>query len=337
MSKNKVKVKFLDDKPGDDDSDTEGEGEVPGERKPYKTQPIEIGWVDMDESGNVIHPEEGVGNVYFKNITWDPGYCIGVFGARGSGKSFFLRWWLWLVVTYYPIVYVFTNTKMNCYWKGYINEHFIFQGYREDKLLAILKDQRKRVDAWREGCPINPYCLIIWDDCLPKDLQYDPLFQEIFFNGRHYHIGNIMNSQYFFRIPKGYRGNLDWVVSMKQNQSAQLEAFFQEMSYAGKGFDKFNEFLAMFVSATRNNQVIIFDVRDQTKDPIDKIYTATAEDPGIFWVGDELYWSKNRKQLEDIKSGKMKERIDRKVPWEKLGIVNVWEQGLAASNVKKKK
>lgn len=322
---------------GDLEGDIE-EGGVAGSELAYKPTPLDIGWCQPLEDGEGYElTRPGVGSVFFKNITWDPGYCIGCFGARGSGKSYFLRYWLWLICTYYPVVYVFTETKMNCFWAGYINDHFIFQGYREDKLLKILEHQKARVRAFRDGAMINPYCLIIWDDCLPKDLEYDPLFKQIFFNGRHYCIGNFMNTQYFYAIPKKYRGNLDWVVSMKQNQSAQMEGFFQEMSYAGKGFDKFNQFLAMFTECTQENQVIVFDVRDQTKLPIEKIYLAKAEDPGIFWVGDEIYWSKNQKQLQEIMSGKMKEKLERKVDWSKFGIVNIWESGLQASNTVQKK
>lgn len=295
----------------------EGQNLGEDEAQHYEAKPMEPTFLPNGQA--YFDPEEG-------NPTWDPGYTVGVFGARGTGKSFWSRWFMWVVSWAYPVVYVFTETKMNCFWKAYINEEFIFEGYQEDKLYAIMKDQMQKVDAFLNGANINPYCLIVWDDCLPNDIQYDPLFRQIFFNGRHYRIGNLMCTQYFYAIPKKYRGNLDWVVTLKQNQRAQIEGFFEEMSYAGKGKDNFNNFNKMFVEATRDNNVIVFDVRDQSKLPTEKIYTMKAEDPGIFWMGSALYWSNNIKGLQEIMSGKALEKTKRQVPWKSYGMIDVWDK-----------
>jgi hypothetical protein len=258
---------------------------------------------------------------YFSYPWWDPGYTIGVFGSRGTGKSFIARWLAAIMCWAYPTIYIFTETTMNGYWASMANPQFIYHGYQENMLLSILKLQEKKVKAWRDGkFKGNPYALIIWDDCVPDDMMYDPLFRQIFFNGRHYCIGNWFISQYFFAVPKRYRGNLDWVFSLHQEQRAQVEAFFEEMSYAGKGFHGFNRFKQVFDNATMDRNFILFDIRDKEKPSKDRIYTGVAEDPGIFWMGSDLYWSKNIPHLRKIMSGEAREVAEKTLNYEDFGL-----------------
>jgi hypothetical protein len=276
-------------------------------------------------------------NVKFDNKTgqtewidpvWDPRFTIGIFGSRGTGKSFLARWLCSMIYHFYPEVYVFTETKMNCYWAQMMNPQFIFEGYNRTVLSKILKNQENKVRLWREGkYKGNPLCLIIWDDCLPEDMNYDSdgCFKQIYFNGRHYFIGNIMNSQYFFKIPKRYRQNIDFVFSMMQESENQLTAFYNDFCYTGKGNEEafgsrslMNSFLRMFAKATADKGFILFSQRDKSVPNSERIYCGKAEDPGIFWMGSALYWSKNTKHLEKIKSGKAREEADMDLDEEKF-------------------
>jgi len=232
-----------------------------------------------------------------------------------------LRWMLGNFYRYYPLVYIFTETKMNCFWEQMANPKQIIQVYQPHKVKQILDFQTKRVKAAREGkFKANINVLIIWDDCVPEEIMYDPIFKQIFFNGRHYHIGNWMNSQYFYVIPKKYRGNLDFVGSMSQEQRNQLEAFFEEMAYGGKGYQSFNSFLEMFKDGTQDRHFILFHVRDKSKPSIDRIYTGQAEDPGIFWVGCDKYWENNPEHLAKIKSGEARRISEWKFNPELFGL-----------------
>lgn len=260
------------------------------------------------------------GQTMWIDPVWDPRFTMGIFGSRGTGKSFLARWLCSMIFHFYPEVYVFTETKMNSYWAQMVNPQFIFEGYNRNVLAKILENQRKKVELWREGkYKGNPLVLIIWDDCLPCELNYDKddLFKQIYFNGRHYFIGNIMNSQYFFKIPKRYRQNIDFVFSMMQESENQLTAFYEEFCYCGAGNEEafgsrslMNSFLRMFAKATSDKGFILFSQRDKSIPNTERIYSGKAEDPGIFWMGSALYWSKNIKHLEKIKSGKAREQAD---------------------------
>lgn len=275
------------------------------------------------EAKDVIVTEErdALGNIYqiWEDPQWDPRFTIGIFGSRGTGKSYLARWLCSCFYYYYPEVYVFTETKMNVYWEQMVNPDFIFEGYNRSVLAAILENQAKKVKAWRDGkFKGNPLALIIWDDCLPEEMNYDKdsLFKTIYFNGRHYYIGNIMNSQYFYKIPKRYRGNIDFCFSMMQEQKNQLEGFYEEYAYSGKGGLEnarclLNSFLSMFKKATADKHFILFSVRDKTLPSNERVYTGQAVDPGIFWMGSALYWSKNIKHLEKIKSGQARAEAEK--------------------------
>jgi hypothetical protein len=273
-----------------------------------------------DAKPMITHFDDETGETIWMDPEWDPRYTIGIFGSRGTGKSFLARWLCSMMYHKYPEVYVFTETKMNKYWAQMVNPQFIFEGYRRDILQKILANQAKKTDLCREGkYKGNPLCLIIWDDCLPEDMNYDGdgVFKQIYFNGRHYMIGNIMNSQYFFKIPKRYRQNIDFVFSMMQESENQLTAFYNEFSYTGKGNEEsfgarslMNSFLRMFARATADKKFILFSQRDKSVPNSERIYSGKAEDPGIFWMGSALYWSKNIKHLEKIKSGKAREEAD---------------------------
>ena len=261
----------------------------------------------------------------FSEPHWDPRYTIGMFGSRGTGKSFGIRNVAAVCAPYYPWVYVFTETTMNCYWEQMTNPKFIIQGFNKTAIMEIFKLQEKKVRDWREGKWIgNPLALMIWDDCVPEDLYWDPVFRWMFFNGRHYYLGIWMNSQYFFRIPPGYRGNFDWVCSLAQDQGRQVEAFFAEMAFAVGickrlllvSFDK------MFKDATIDRGIIIFHIRDKTLPIKDRIYKWKAEDPGIFWMGCMDYWRNNMNHLDLIVKGVARERAEKEIKYEEFGLID---------------
>jgi hypothetical protein len=146
-----------------------------------------------------------------------------------------------------------------------------------------------------------------------------------------------MNSQYFFRIPPGYRGNFDWVCSLAQDQGRQVEAFFAEMAFAVGickrlllvSFDK------MFKDATVDRGIIIFHIRDKTLPIKDRIYKWKAEDPGIFWMGCMDYWRNNMNHLDLIVKGVARERAEKEIEYKDFGLIDPTEP--EKSNGKRKR
>lgn len=256
---------------------------------------------------------------------WDPRYTVGCFGSRGTGKSYWLRFLAAIQAPYFTEVYVFTETTQNKYWAQMCNPKFIIKGFNKEAIIRIFKIQAQKVNDWREGkWNGNPHVLMIWDDCVPEDLYWDPVFRWMFFNGRHFYIGIWFNCQYFYRIPPGYRGNFDWVCSLAQDQGRQVEAFFEEMAFS-VGFCKkilMMSFVDMFKDATLNRGIIIFDIRNKEDLIQNRIYKITAEDPGIFWMGSYDYWKNNLKHLEQIRSGKARDQAEKEMKYAEYGLID---------------
>lgn len=60
-----------------------------------------------------------------------------------------------------------------------------------------------QVAAWRKGCRINPYVLIVYDDCIDVATKYNQDFLDMFYLGRHKKVGAIWAGQHFYAAAKG--------------------------------------------------------------------------------------------------------------------------------------
>ena len=250
---------------------------------------------------------------------WLLDMTVAVFGQRGSGKTFFVTQLCYLIRNIYPYIYVFTETKQNCWWAQFVNPDCIFEGYNERALSMILEDQAAKTNAWREGkFKGNPFALIIWDDCLPQNMQWDELFKKIYFYGRHSSFCNIMLSQYWYTIPKGLRGNLDLIVVFNQEMWGQLHGMTEDLMGRRVDFTMFAKMNDIYASG---RQFLAFWKRDRTTPIFERIYTGLAYDPGNFFMGSEEYWKDNPRHLhEEILTGRAREKANKKFDLKEVGI-----------------
>jgi hypothetical protein len=248
----------------------------------------------------------------------EPEMTMVINGKRRTGKTWIATMLLHMLKGYYPVVYVFTDTKMNCWYNQYVNTKHIFEGYDATKLRKILEEQKKRVMAWRNGKQdFNPYILIVWDDCVPKEMFHDPLFRDIYFKGRHFMIANIMTTQYYYLIPKNLRGNIDLVFSLIQDMKHQIEAIWEDVM--GRRCD-LNTFTQMFDRYTQDRGFLCFD-QSKSDVPIpERVYFGKAYDPGVFFVGCKEAWKNNLIQLKSILEGRERVKARRKPDLSKVKI-----------------
>lgn len=242
---------------------------------------------------------------------------LGIFGARGTGKTNCLTWLLKELRNRYPLVYLFTCTQFNSYWEQFLNPQYITNGWNDAVAWAILRDQADKVKRWRAGEDINPLCAVVLDDCLPKDAQWSDAMREIYFFGRHYMILSIANSQYFYAVPRGMRSNIDLCFSFKQDQKCQIEAFHEDY-FCGYGkLDFFRGDFDQETSKEEGHQFLCFAVKDKSVDATERIYSGLAdnmeEDEDIWFMGCPEYWRDNMEHLDKILKGVIRERARRKI------------------------
>lgn len=170
---------------------------------------VSLGPDDVDVSQLRLEElNEGAPKVYpFVLDQLGPDFTMAFFGKRREGKSFAMRWMLYKLRKEIPRIYVFTNTRINGFWQEFVPEDKIFDGYSAGVMEQIKKNQMKLI-TWmmahpKEGKKINPYVVVVLEDCMSQDLHHVDQLTDLFFNGRHLKIMLMISLQYARGIPPG--------------------------------------------------------------------------------------------------------------------------------------
>lgn len=138
--------------------------------------------------------------------------------SRRSGKSTWLKDYLFWRQGDYDIVYVFTETKTaNLFYNAFVPDEFIYEGWDSAQLLSILTVAReaKRKHLSGESKQAPPRILIILDDVIDEKLHNDPFLKKAFALGRHLNISIITSIQHINVYGPLIRSNADVVVLFK--------------------------------------------------------------------------------------------------------------------------
>lgn len=258
-------------------------------------------------------------------IPKDPGITVAAFGMRRSGKTVLMTFLMSFLHKLAPTWWCFTGTKQNCYWEQFLNPKYIVEGYNEDILQSVLEKQKEKVKKFRDGKwteKRSPCIGIIWDDCLPVNMQWDGLIRQIYFNGRHVMIINLMNSQHYYSIPSNLRGNIDFVFMLMQDMARQIEGFNKDFLGMYIDYDQTKELIDKYC---KDRGFIVVDQSKRLGSILDRIYYGKAPQYFNFFVGDEIYWANSKDHLKDIIDGKIRKRNER-----------TWDYGEQIEKTKKK-
>lgn len=171
---------------------------------------------------------------------FDKPRTVVVLARRNSGKSVWIRDILYhLHRQKFPRVVVFSGTEeSNHFYGSHIPPAYIHDHFDLDKLAEIVATQKQVVSAVRDleeklGRPtgIDTRLLLILDDCVyQRHVLSNEIVRSIFFNGRHHDISLFLTSQYLMLIPIEQRGNIDFIVCLKEpvpkNKAKLYDSFF---------------------------------------------------------------------------------------------------------------
>lgn len=211
--------------------------------------------------------------------------CV-CFGKRRTGKTWIVRYVLFLLQTNFYHGLVITNTKFNGFWQNYFPKQVVHGKY-SDGLVRKFMAVQKKLKRYAEEHPekkINYWAVIVLDDIVAdKHIRYSETLHELFYNGRHYGIFVIITSQYFFGLPPGLRSNADHVFVLQQSQKRQREQAFDD--YGLSIYDK-DLFMKILDTNTEDRGVFCINLTDPTIAP-EKIYsTWKVTDVPKFMIGD---------------------------------------------------
>lgn len=132
-----------------------------------------------------------------------------------------------------------------------------------------------------------------------------------FYLFRHYQTFNVFNAQYVKLTPPAIRTNTDYAIIFNTDSKANIETFHED--FAGK-MDK-NAFINLVRKTTEEVPHGFLCIDNDPNVPYTKkFYAGVAEELPVdleHIVGCRESWAEDLKQLEDIGSGKMADKLER--------------------------
>jgi hypothetical protein len=200
------------------------------------------------------------------------GVKIVVIGKAGSGKSSVIKDIIASKSHIVPVAQVFSGTEDSNGTYGQFIPDVCIHNKLDFKALEQFKVRQKIAGKYLK----YPYAFNIIDDCTddPKLLK-KPIIQDIYKNGRHWHMIHILSLQYCLDIPPAIRNNYDYAFIFKENIISTREKLHK---YFGACVHKFSDF----------NNLLDQITGDYTALVIKNSASATTPEECLFWYKADL-------------------------------------------------
>lgn len=225
----------------------------------------------------------------------DPNVKIVAIGTSGSGKSKCIEDIVAVHAHQFPVAVAISGSEDNnhAYAKMFPDIN-IFTEYDEEILQNIETRQKKIMQDAERDPSINPWLLLIIDDC-SHDQKYmkRPLFQKFYKMGRHWKIMIILAIQYCGDIPPVIRSNIDHAIIYREPNVSNRKKIYE--NYAGIIGD-FATFCDLMDQITGEFTAMVISNRNQTNDLQKCVhsYKARLHDNIKFGCQESKQWSEAR-------------------------------------------
>lgn len=225
---------------------------------------------------------------------------IIAYGKRRTGKSFFLRWFLWRLQDWFDQIFVFTETKVNKFWQEYVPSAAIYPHWDEDRAQQILDFNvwvlENPDEARRKGYTTKT--ITILDDVISTKMLRsagdDGNYAALYVQGRHTKSSVATNTQKATAIPPKVRDNIDLVFVLRQESNTERKRIYDE--HMGRVNMRTAFELMELWTRTENYETddeerytFIIDTHP-CKSYNERFYWAKAIDPGPFKLGSAAFW-----------------------------------------------
>jgi len=195
-------------------------------------------------------------------------------GPQGQGKSYLIRYIMYMMrnVFDYGIVFTGTNFDKESGSFEYIDKKYIHNKY-DPKILQNLMDIQKTLI--KEGKRKDAF--VIFDDCIYKNMFKDETLDTLSTQLRHYFITVIFSTQYAKKIQPSLRTNCMVSVIFKTTSKSNLKALHEEY---GQEFDNFNKFKDYIIKNLGEHKFIYYNSKIAGED-IEEKYKIMLCPPNI--------------------------------------------------------
>ncbi len=218
----------------------------------------------------------------------DPSYGgskIVVIGKPGTGKTTLITSLLYEKSHIFPSALVVSGTEdSNHHYSNIFPSTFVYNKLQ----MPLIEDYIRRQKLAKQHLA-NPWSVLLLDDCMdnPK-LFNDPLFHNIFKNGRHWKMWFILSLQYCMDVKPVIRNNVDGTFILRESNMRSRESLWK--NYAGVIPD-FSDFCDIMDQLTTDYTAIYIHNASQSNKIEDCVFWYKAKPvPKDFVFGSEDYW-----------------------------------------------
>jgi hypothetical protein len=217
---------------------------------------------------------------YFGFELPDDAYSGIVVGKRRTGKSVWTKDFVAKSKDRYDEIYVFTKTKINDWYQGWLHECYVYEGYQPETANQIFQRALQKEHAYRKGRSSKRARILVICDDLLSDAKYhknDDTLVALYTLGRHVDISVLYLTQKFKGLPPIFRDNADIVVCFNMFNSNEAKQLAEEF-LGGLNIRTAQEMLDLYCSQKFHTALIVETWRN-CRDPeiFLKFYQAEGE------------------------------------------------------------
>ncbi len=213
------------------------------------------------------------------------GSKIVVIGKPGTGKTTLITSLLYEKSHIFPSGLVVSGTEdSNHHYSQIFPSSFVF-----NKLDFNIVEEYVRRQKLARAHLGNPWSVLLLDDCMDNPAMFNnPLFHNIFKNGRHWKMFFILSLQYCLDVKPVIRNNVDGAFILRENNLMSREKLWK--NYAGVIPD-FGLFCDIMDQLTNDYTALYIHNANQSTRMEDCIFWYRAKPvPKDFLFGSEDYW-----------------------------------------------
>lgn len=235
---------------------------------------------------------------YFDPSTMKKNGITFIVGRRGSGKSTVAEYIMSFHTDIKEGICLSKTDKMNGFWSNHVPQLFIHHEYSPDITYSLLQHQEDKWKRYKKKCKkegkeakledITPVFAIYDDVTYDKTFLKDKATRELFMNGRHYNIFVMITCQYLMDIGPDLRGQIDYVITLKDNTKSNREKMYL---YFGGPFNDFWSFNRVYIDCTANREALVIYSSGDSYDISDTVFFFRAVPNLEYRLGSEEYWS----------------------------------------------
>lgn len=222
--------------------------------------------------------------------------CIWLLiGPRNTGKSVLLRDLLYHTHKHYDFGMAMTATVSTVDALKEIFPHNLIytNGYDFAKGDQFLQTCKKLVEKRKKR-----NCLLVLDDCMfDNSVMKTETQKNLHLNGRHYNTTIFNTTQYSMIIPTQIRSNIDYVIALSDNITANRRKLFE---YFFGMFPSYKTFDKIFAKVTENYGALVIDRTAKGTGNIQdsiKWYRASLHQPP-FKIGKPIFFEMSKKHSQ---------------------------------------